>query len=1330
MLATLDSAEKNSEAVSLIGGVSTWIGANDRQGEGLWAWPSGGTLPPAHSPTSTYANWRSGEPSGARYGDEDCACFNCSPLQPNGEWNDANCAHAYAFLCQDLAPPSPRPPPSPPPPPAPPSPPPLPAAPPLTELACGSTVTGSTVGMPNIFGQGGHGAGDAPYHFCSSVEGYYTFSTCGSSFDTWLRVMSADLTREVTSCDDCGSCGSQTILTHWLQANACYVVVVDGFAHEEGIYVLTAECPEAPPGVAVPQPPPSPPTGTYTVVSTPLSWGDAKAHCEQRGGTLASAHDARDMRELEDVLRAATPPPPPPPCAENYADCEASSCCKNPRYGCYTRVHHSMRWLPPAQCRPLRQPCHSSRVWTCPTDAAQPPTPLAPPPPSPPPPPPVPAKDDRSCILTFATVGSNGECGYPPLLKVIFSDERLDGFSYSFFRPGDYAIDPTLAADSDCQAHCRHTRGCAAFFYQYETTRLTGTDSVHKCMIYSSYPLSSHRSCKVFYPDNVGRLDGRLAAAGPPTCHQQFLPDVGGHVEAWIGGRLVAKNWEDGDLAYRAWTWAVAGDHTFPPSLVLSQPFSQWAPGEPAIDETFGSWRLPADGCMVVGADGLWARRGCQLARPFVCQALSVTLPPLMLPSPPPPTPSLPPIAPPPPHPPPPPRAPFRGFTFFNDHKTWPEARALCTGRGGTLAKVASAAQMAEVAALSSEAPLGEGAWLGATDVDQEGTWRWLVDGSLVPPTPDAAPDAYSNWSPGEPTGMKYGDEDCLCMSCDPPDTWNDVPCGLKKAFVCMDLAYTPPAPPLAPSPPALPPLTEVTCSSVLTGQLGPHATGGGGASQPALFTFKAAFAGSYTFSTCGSSYATFVRLYDQRTGRQVTSCDGCGPCDGRAIIHHHLVKDTWYRLSIEQSNSRGPPSPVGIFVLRTYCPDSPPLPPTPPSPPSPPPDLRSSPPPPPLPPPSPGTPPVWGFSFHRTKLSWADALHACEAHGGTLAKVDSDVADGQIHELDSSSVPTWIGANDLAVEGVWRWSADNSQLPPSNGADSTAYANWGPGEPSAMKWGNEDCACFNCDGLRRTTWNDADCGEKKAYVCQGIAPPSAPPPPPHPSPKPSPPPSPSPTPPPSQPPPVPPSLPPPTAPLPHPASAVVPTLLVGLGGGLGVFLFCRYRRRRPMARKRLLDEQAITSTSGAGDYVAPLASITPMGGGRTETGSVAAVEEGQNLPAALPQPASEAQVGSGSASSAEEGAGSSSGLEPLGVEPLSVEPLQMAAVSPHKKYSERIARARNANVSTGRTSLGSAGGTRAGGEERTTPSVSDSPAPPLPHLVLPATADELNMEL
>ena len=124
-----------------------------------------------------------------------------------------------------------------------------PAASNTTMLSCGSTVYGSTVGLPNTIGHQGHQAGDVQYWFCPSTAGTVHISTCESNFNTWLHVQGPAVNY---SCGGCGHCGlsdyGDSEVTISFLPDKCYSIHVDGFdrlyAYEEneGDYSLTLTC--------------------------------------------------------------------------------------------------------------------------------------------------------------------------------------------------------------------------------------------------------------------------------------------------------------------------------------------------------------------------------------------------------------------------------------------------------------------------------------------------------------------------------------------------------------------------------------------------------------------------------------------------------------------------------------------------------------------------------------------------------------------------------------------------------------------------------------------------------------------------------------------------------------------------------------------------------------------------------------------------------------------------------------------------------------------------------------------------------------------------------
>lgn len=80
---------------------------------------------------------------------------------------------------------------------------------------------------------------------------FVQFNSCGSTYDTFLRIMSDDLIEERVGCDDCQSCGHsaeecttcglQTILDTDLPPGH-YILVVEGFSSNEGDYSVEMIC--------------------------------------------------------------------------------------------------------------------------------------------------------------------------------------------------------------------------------------------------------------------------------------------------------------------------------------------------------------------------------------------------------------------------------------------------------------------------------------------------------------------------------------------------------------------------------------------------------------------------------------------------------------------------------------------------------------------------------------------------------------------------------------------------------------------------------------------------------------------------------------------------------------------------------------------------------------------------------------------------------------------------------------------------------------------------------------------------------------------------------
>jgi len=110
-----------------------------------------------------------------------------------------------------------------------------------------------------------------------------------------------------------------------------------------------------------------------------------------------------------------------------------------------------------------------------------------------------------------------------------------------------------------------------------------------------------------------------------------------------------------------------------------------------------------------------------------------------------------------------------------------------------------------------------------------------------------------------------------------------------------------------------------------------------------------------------------------------------------------------------------------------------------------------------------------------------AEAEAGCIARGGHLATIKNAQENATVTALVSTTASAFLGANDLVVEGTFRWP---------DGAPLT-YTNWRSGEPNNGGTGatyQEDCVVIQ--GLLGGVWDDRPCAPPPAgagtyaYVC------------------------------------------------------------------------------------------------------------------------------------------------------------------------------------------------------------------------------------------------------
>ncbi|XP_046698495.1 CD209 antigen-like [Silurus meridionalis] len=120
------------------------------------------------------------------------------------------------------------------------------------------------------------------------------------------------------------------------------------------------------------------------------------------------------------------------------------------------------------------------------------------------------------------------------------------------------------------------------------------------------------------------------------------------------------------------------------------------------------------------------------------------------------------------------------GWTYFSNSiyyistgtKSWTESRQDCRERGADLVVINRKEELDFINKLRTN----RGTWIGLTDRDKEGEWKWVDDTLLT----------TGYWFKGEPNS-KAGDEDCVMTGTgsDSVMNWADYPCNTRFIWIC-----------------------------------------------------------------------------------------------------------------------------------------------------------------------------------------------------------------------------------------------------------------------------------------------------------------------------------------------------------------------------------------------------------------------------------------------------------------------------------------------------------------------------------------------------------------
>ncbi|XP_078572329.1 uncharacterized protein LOC144859503 [Branchiostoma floridae x Branchiostoma japonicum] len=117
----------------------------------------------------------------------------------------------------------------------------------------------------------------------------------------------------------------------------------------------------------------------------------------------------------------------------------------------------------------------------------------------------------------------------------------------------------------------------------------------------------------------------------------------------------------------------------------------------------------------------------------------------------------------------------YRYMAITSSRRNWDQAEARCVSYGGHLARITSSTQQH----LLTDMALGHSGthyWIGCTDRQIEGIWRWS-DGSSL---------SYTNWAPTQPDNAD-GIQDCgILYSIYGYAQWDDTECSTPYFFICQ----------------------------------------------------------------------------------------------------------------------------------------------------------------------------------------------------------------------------------------------------------------------------------------------------------------------------------------------------------------------------------------------------------------------------------------------------------------------------------------------------------------------------------------------------------------
>ena len=126
-------------------------------------------------------------------------------------------------------------------------------------------------------------------------------------------------------------------------------------------------------------------------------------------------------------------------------------------------------------------------------------------------------------------------------------------------------------------------------------------------------------------------------------------------------------------------------------------------------------------------------------------------------------------------------------YSLFNEKLSWSDAESACVAMGGHLVSITSSDEQLIVENLLKYGAM-DYYWIGATDKDSEGVWKWIDSGEVFwRGRSNGTSSGFSNWKSGEPNNNNdnNGEDYAYIYNNESPfGKWNDSS-STSCAFIC-----------------------------------------------------------------------------------------------------------------------------------------------------------------------------------------------------------------------------------------------------------------------------------------------------------------------------------------------------------------------------------------------------------------------------------------------------------------------------------------------------------------------------------------------------------------